>query len=194
MKETGGSLISVTQALSVINQSYGPNENVIEIAAIRGSLVHSACAAYALGLFPMSNEETEGYFQSFKNWFDAHVCRVAMEPEQELKDEKLGLVGHMDLGHLILNDGRNVLLDIKTPVQYRSSWSLQLAAYWHLVKLATNLTIIKPGVLMLDPDGGTAKVKWVEEEEKMSMDQLFSLFMQALNLFKFMNNGKGGGK
>lgn len=186
-------MISVTQALSIISQNYGPDEAVIETAAQRGTAVHLVCAAYALGLFPMVTEETEGYFQSFKNWFDAHVSRVAMEPEKELRDEKLGLVGHPDL-IVELKNAELVLIDIKTPVAYRKTWSLQLAGYWHLVKKETGLTIIKPGVLMLDPNGRPAKVKWVEEEEKMGADHLFSLFCQVLNLCKFMNNGKGGGK
>lgn len=181
-------MISVTQALSIIAQDLGPEWRV-EAAAIRGQSVHSACAAYALGLFPMLTDETEGYFQSFQVWFDAHVSRVAMEPERELRDDKLGFLGHMDLGWLILNDGRNVLLDIKTPLQFRQTWSIQLAAYWHLVRKETGLTIIKPGVILLDSDGGKAKLKWVEEEEKLSIEQLFSLFCQCLNIYKYFENG-----
>lgn len=197
MEECNGireGMISVTQALSILKQDYGPNEDAIEAAALRGQSVHSACAAYSVGLFPMLTEETEGYFQSFQAWFDAHVFRVAMEPERELRDDKLGFLGHMDLGWLVLNDGRNTLLDIKTPVQFRQTWSVQLAAYWHLVRKETGLTIIKPGVILLDPCGGPAKVKWVDEEEKMSIEQLFSLFLQALNWYKFLRNGNGGRK
>ena len=184
-------MISVTRALKIIAQSYGPDDDVIEAAGIRGTLVHSACAAYATGYFPCVSLEVDGYVESFRTWFDANVDRVAMEPEIYLEDAKLGFYGHSDFGHLILKNGINALIDVKTPLQYRKTWALQLAAYHHLVRRVAKVNIIKPGVLMLDPDGGPAKLIWVEEREGMTVDQLFSLFHQALNLNNFMGGNNG---
>ena len=178
-------MISVTRALSVIDQDYGPQGRV-EAAALRGTRVHSACTSYAMGLFPCLDDEIEGYYASFKAWFDDNVDKVMMEPEIWLEDKVLGFGGHPDLPWVRLKNGKAVLIDLKTPVQYRRSWDLQMGAYWHLVRREADLTILDPAVLMLDQDGGLAKLEWVEEPE-----QKFSLFLQALNLWKFFN---GGGK
>jgi hypothetical protein len=186
-------MISVTQALSIISQDFGPDEARVERAAERGTETHNACTAYAVNLFPVLNEETEGYFYSFKNWWDVHVSKLIIAPETELRDDKLGFLGHCEFWWLVLSNGINALIDLKTPIQYRKMWAIQVGGgYWHLIKKETGLNIIKPGVLMLDPDGGAAKLKWVEEEEKMRADQLFSLFLQALNWYKYL--GDGGGK
>lgn len=183
-------MISVTQALSIIAQDLGP-EGRVEAAGIRGTRTHNACFAYALGLFPRLDYEIEGYFQSFRDWWEKMVISMEMEPEIELKDEKLGFLGHSDFWHLRLRDGRNTVLDLKTPVQYQKKWSLQVGGgYWWLAKQAAKVNL-EPSVLMLDPEGGKAKLIWVEEQEKMKCDQLFSLFMQCLNLFKYFKNGGG---
>ena len=181
----------VSEILSVLPKDFGPNQDVIELAAIRGTAVHDACIAYALGLFPVVDEDTAGYFRSFTAWWDDMVDAMKMTPETELKDEKMGYCGHPDYGHLILNNGRNTVLDLKTPVTYQRYWSLQLSAYWHLVRQATGLTVIEPSVLMLDPEGGQARMVWVEEKEGMRADQLFSLFCQTANLKRFLENGGG---
>jgi hypothetical protein len=176
-------MISVTQALSIIAQDLGP-EGRVENAAERGTRTHDACFAYVLGLFPVLDMEIEGYFQSFLDWWGKMVDKMMMEPEIELKDEKLGFFGHADFWHLRLQNGRNTVLDLKTPVQYQKKWSLQLGGYWWLAKQAARVPL-EPSVLMLDPDGGKAKLIWVEEQEKMKCDQLFSLFMQVLNIHKY---------
>jgi hypothetical protein len=184
-------MVSVTQALSVIAQDLGPADRV-EAAGIRGTATHNACISYALGYFPMLTLETEGYFESFQDWFDQYVDAVMMEPEKELRDEKMGFLGHPDFSWLVLKDGRNALVDLKTPVQYRKLWSIQVGGgYWYLVKKVSQINIIEPAVLMLDPYGGSARLVWIEEKEGMKADQLFSLFHQCLNLHNYMNNGGG---
>ena len=183
---------SVTEILSVLPHDFGPNDDVIEFAASRGQSVHAACAARASGLFPVIDEDTAGYYHSFTAWFNEMVDTVMMAPELELKDEKMGFMGHPDFSWLRLKNGRNTVLDLKTPVAYQRYWSLQVGGgYWHLVRITTGLTVIEPSVLMLDPGGGQARLVWVEEKEGMRADQLFSLFCQAMNLKRFLENGGG---
>ncbi|KKL98766.1 hypothetical protein LCGC14_1821120 [marine sediment metagenome] len=70
-------IISVTQALSPFSDFSGIDPEVLQHAAERGSRVHRACAAYALGFPALGlHDEDEGYFESFKGWFDEYVSDV----------------------------------------------------------------------------------------------------------------------
>ena len=179
-------MISVTQILGIINQDFGPDPDRVEAAADRGKRVHSACTAYALGLYPSLDSDTEGYFRSFKNWFDEMVREVILEPEMELVDSKWGFCGHPDFPWLRLKNGKNVLVDLKTPVQHRRIWDIQVGGgYWHLVRIHTGLTIIEPGCLLLDPDGGTARMQWVKNPE-----ECFSVFCGILKAKRFLNGDR----
>jgi hypothetical protein len=176
---TGGfkSVISVTKALSIISQDYGP-EGAVEKAASRGQTVHQACAAYALGLYPILSEETEGYFVSFKNWWKKMVDCLVIDPETEVKDEALGVVGHPDI-IVILKNGEVVLVDLKTPIAFKDMWKVQISTYRHLVKVDKNIIVDRCGALRLNSDGRPAKIDWIEKP-----DFWFSIFLQALNLHR----------
>ncbi|MBU0907199.1 MAG: hypothetical protein KKE05_03520, partial [Nanoarchaeota archaeon] len=69
-------LVSVTQALNVLKQVYPVSEDVLEAAQTRGTIVHKACASYAKNLWVTVPEEYQGYFNSFRNWFEQYVQDV----------------------------------------------------------------------------------------------------------------------
>ena len=176
---------SVTSILSVIAQDYGPDPDRIAVAAERGTRAHNACIAHSLGFYQIPDDDIIGYFHSFKGWFDEKVDLVVIKPEVELTDHKWHFCGHPDFPWLKLKDETDVIIDLKTPTQHRKIWDLQVGgAYWHLVRFHTGLLTIKPGCLMLDPDGGTARMVWIKNPE-----ECFSVFLGILNAKRFLQNG-----
>jgi hypothetical protein len=178
-------MISVTQVLSVIDQDLGP-EGRVEAAGIRGTRTHNACFAYALNFFPRLDIEIEGYFQSFVDWWVKMVDGLVLDPEPEVKDEKLGVIGHPDL-IVKLKSEEVVLIDLKTPAAFKDIWKVQIATYRYLIKVDKGISVDRCGSLRLNPEGGLAKIDWIDNP-----DFWFSIFLQALNLHRiFGKDGNG---
>ena len=172
-------MIRVTQPLSVYADfSHIPND-VLQNAARRGTAVHSACAAYADGLFiPPLEDDVAGFFDSFTAWFDMYVERVYFV-EEELADPTLGFYGHPDIGCRLV-DGRNMIIDYKTPVAASKTWAPQTSAYLHLARL--NRSEPYDGSMVLQPrkDGKPAKATTYQYH-----NEAFSIFLSALNAYRY---------
>jgi hypothetical protein len=173
--------IRVTEPLSIWfrDATQGVNPALIDAAAERGTAAHSYFAAHCQNLFvPALPEEIQGYFESFKTWFDKYVDHVFFV-EQEMTDEALGLVGHSDAG-LRLVDGRVVIVDWKTPVAESKTWGPQISAYLHLAK--KNRPEKYVGCMALQPkrDGGTAKATVYQYS-----DEMFAIYSSALNCYRY---------
>ena len=176
--ETNRDYPSVTQVLGLVTDFSNIRPEVLEHASQRGTQVHAYSAAYSRKLWvPRVPEDCAGYFQSFVSWSDTMVEEVLFV-ETEFIDDKLGYIGHPDLG-VILKGGIGALIDLKTPVALQKVWKAQLAAYLKPVQKKFP-QIKKAGSLRLDPDGGTAKMAWYDESERD-----FAAFVNLLFAFKY---------
>jgi len=172
--------IRVTEPLGVWfrDATQGVNPALIEAAAQRGTAAHSVFAAYCQGLFtPTLSGEIQGYFESFKTWFDKYVDRVFFV-ELEMVDEALGLIGHADAG-LRLADGRNVVADWKTPAAESKTWGPQVSAYLHLAKKNRPETYVGCMALQPNRDGGTARATVYQYS-----DEMFAIYLSCLNSYR----------
>lgn len=168
-------LPSVTRILSPWSNFGHVNPDVLANAAARGDRVHAACAAYALD-YPVERLEIgdTGYFESFREWFDATVEAVVCV-EEEYRDEKYGFMGHPDIV-AILRGGDSCVIDLKTPRTTSPSWRLQLAAYAHLTQAQRCFS------LRLSPTGGRAIVDEVKDWRRD-----FAIFLNALSVWRYFH-------
>jgi len=170
------SVFSVTRVLGKYSDFSAVSPDVLENAAERGKRVHAVCAAYAKGMPILIVEPSdEGYFESFKRWFDQYVDAVHFV-ETEFR-HPLGFVGHPDLGCRF--NGQNVVVDLKTPRTVSRLWEAQIAAYCaaaghHFGGEWAGLA------LRLDPDGGPAKATVYK-----NLSNAFAAFVSALNAHRF---------
>ena len=148
-------------------------------------MVHEACAAYARGIWMYVPEEWEGYFVSFKAWFDKYVVKV-VAVEQEVCHDRWGYIGHADLIALVagLTPKHTIaIIDYKTPVTINRRWMVQIAAYVEAAKKQYGVEI--GGALQLRKDGGLPKMTWVEDHNRA-----FAAFTGILSGWNYI---KGGG-
>ncbi len=148
-------------------------ERNLETAKERGTRVHAACGSYALGVWvaPLP-AEWQGYFESFKTWFDNFVDRVFFV-ERRLQCDTYCFTGKLDLGVQLI-DMRKVIVDLKTPLQESPTWCAQLAAYRYLSKFDECMS------LKLDPKGASARAIGYEHS-----DTDFAIFLNALNAYRY---------
>ena len=155
-------------------------ERHLETAKERGKKVHAACGSYALGLWvaPLP-EEWYGYFESFKTWFDNFVDRVFFV-EKRLQCDEFFFTGRLDLGVRLI-DRREMVVDIKTPLQESPTWCAQLAGYEYLaIRYDDIMDGIGSMALKLDPKGASAKAIVYQYS-----DDDFAAFLSALNAFRY---------
>lgn len=103
--------------------------------------------------------------------------------EQELKDEKLKLIGHCDLIAEI--HGELVVIDYKTSKKIDKSYGLQLAAYAHMANTQFGLKIDKGIILRADKDPD--KEKQLEVVEYIGLKKYWKIFRMGLMYYKFIN-------
>jgi hypothetical protein len=179
----GLKMYSVTAVLSPYfreaMEKSGVSMSTLEHASSKGTLVHSFCYRYALGIFGQKlPEDYAGYGQSFIKWADRYLKRVIWM-ERELVDPEFGYFGHPDIFCELIDQTFLSLIDLKTPIQYSTLWKLQLSAYRRLILVNKAWGIreemewplsgaktfdgwvpeIRCGSLQLDQDGGMPKYK-----------------------------------
>ena len=167
----------VTEVLEPYTDFSKIPEHILEQAKHRGTKVHSACAAYALGLFCPIPTEYAGYFLSFQQWFDTFVEEVVYV-EEGLVDETYGFQGHIDFYGRLKRLGM-ALIDLKTPIALYKQWKVQLAAYRRLLDIDRKKVEVVAS-LQLDPYGGIPKMTRYEESA-----QDFNIFLGLLNGYHF---------
>jgi hypothetical protein len=174
---------SVTQVLSPYQDFSMISEEVLQRATDRGTEVHAACSAYALGAWvrPLK-EDAQPYFDSFKAWFDGYVHLVILV-EKRLYDHVLGFHGRLDFCFQ-LKDFSLKVVDIKTPVAEQPTWKAQLSAYNRLIKISrSDLRDVGSMSLRLDPKGGDAKAVVYEYS-----DDDWAAFLSALNAYRYFKS------
>lgn len=157
---------------------------VLEAACARGTEVHDLCAAHALNLWVSEIPgRAAGFHQSFVRWFDSYVAEVHLV-EERIVHEALGYHGQLDLLITIKGDHGPSLWDLKTGAGLLPWWSLQVAAYDALARLQ-GFNPIRRGSIRLDRQGKRPKLT----EYTGFMERDFSIFMSALNVWRFFNEG-----
>lgn len=172
-------LIHVTSVLSGFLDFGGVNKTVLDEAKRRGTMIHSAAAAYAAGAFVVPVDPIyDGFYQSFKAWFDSYVDHVFFV-EQRIDDSEIyGITGMIDLGCQLI-DGRAVIVDHKTPLAESKTWKGQLAAYRYLSKKKYEIDF-ECMSLRLYINGAAAKASIYNYS-----DNDFMAFVHALSAYRY---------
>jgi hypothetical protein len=180
------SLPSVTEVLGPLNDFSMILPATLAHAARRGTRVHAACAALALGLFALPlDSECQPYVDSFEQWFNSAVAEV-IEVENRFYDWEFGYCGKVDLIARLKGDDSLSVIDLKTPTQPQKTWGVQLAAYAHLARYS-GFQVKRTFCLRLSREGKRPKKP---DEYTSQESQLFSIFLSQLNVWKFMEGCK----
>lgn len=182
---TYNSYHSVTQVLSPFTDFSGIPDFVLKRAAIRGTKVHAACVAYCLGVWVVPlDKSASGYFESFREWFDAYVKEVIF-CEKDLVDNVNKFKGRPDIVVKLVDENLWVV-DIKTPVTEGPTWKAQCAAYRHLVVKDRERSgfISNPltGALRINPDRAAKLIPYKYTEDD------FAAFLSALNAYRYFKS------
>lgn len=179
--------------------------HVLEVAALRGSEVHSWIrtkltahfAPYEL-LGPMKDILVP-YCESWKQWADLALDKVLVV-EAGIYCNCFHYYGHLDCVAMLKGDAAWTLLDWKTPILSKRSWISQLSAYKHLVE--GHLCICghekskhgfqdKPGCLDCDCReyvspriARTGVVKLKKDGKPATMEEYTGETLNAFNAFK----------
>jgi hypothetical protein len=170
----------VTEILGPYSDFSKVPSDVLEAAQERGTAVHEACAAYALGLYSPVSEELAGYFESFRSWFDRFVVEVCAV-EERVEHPKLGYCGHLDFCGLISGVRPKpvmAIVDYKSPMVESLTWHAQCAAYKEAAKEKYHVEVC--GALMLRKDGSLPKMVWIDDEPRA-----FAAFCAALSAYNY---------
>lgn len=156
-------------------------DQVLANACRRGSVVHLACSSYVkLGYnLPLHGPvEWNGYFDSFKKWFNENVYETILI-EHRMMHPVYNYTGQIDFVFR-LSTNEVVLTDIKTPLAESKTWKAQLASYDRLLIDCEHITVDDIMSLRLNPDGKEAKgVRYGGDRASH-----FNVFLSALNAYR----------
>lgn len=128
--------------------------DVVAYAGARGTKVHRICEAIISGLGEIGVEdETWGYVESFKKWWQLGLPVVEME--KRFWDDNLQLTGQLDL--IIDTSDGLAIVDLKTSSNPSKTWAAQGSAYAYLAKQA-GYNINKIFFLHLNKHGKVPKI------------------------------------
>ena len=146
--------LRVTTALYPFSGLQHIDPEVLAHAAERGTKVHKTCEGIVAGLGELGvDEETWGYVESFKKWWDTGIDVVEME--MRFWDDELHLTGQVDF---IINTPEGLaIVDIKTSSRPSKTWEAQGSAYAYLAK-NSGYDIKKIYFLHLNKHGKPAKL------------------------------------
>lgn len=125
--------LRVTNVLYPFSGLKDINPDIVAYAGARGTKVHKICEGIAEGLGEIGvDEETWGYVESFKKWWEKGIEVVKME-ERFWNDEN-HITGQIDF---IVNTADGLaIVDLKTSSKPSKTWPAQGAAYAFLAKEA----------------------------------------------------------
>lgn len=130
-EEKRKSYLRVTHILYQFSGMQNINADVLAHAAERGTKVHKICEGIMAGLGEIGvDEETWGYVESFKKWWNQSIEIVEME--KRFWDDEICLTGQVDL--IIRTPEGLDIVDLKTSSQPSKTWPAQGSAYAYLAK------------------------------------------------------------
>ena len=125
--------LRVTSVLYPFSNLQHINPEILARAAARGTKVHKICEAIVKGLGEIGvDEETWGYIESFKKWWETDIQVVMIE--KRFWNDALRLTGQVDF---IINTPEGLaVVDIKTSSRPSKTWQAQGNAYAYLASKA----------------------------------------------------------
>ena len=165
-KKTRENYTRVTNVLYPFSGLDKIDADIVAHAAERGTKVHKICEGIMEGLGEIGvEEETKGYVESFKLWWNRGHEVIMME--KRFWDDELEITGQVDL---ILNtpDGL-VIVDLKTSSKPSKTWPAQGAAYAYLAKKA-KYDIGKVFFLHLNKHGKEPKIYEYPVDDSFFLD------------------------
>jgi hypothetical protein len=153
-KNTRENYTRVTTVLYPFSELGSLDANIVAHAAERGTKVHKICEAIVESLGEMGvDEETRGYVESFKKWWELGHDVVMME--QRFWCDDLQITGQVDL--IIRIPEGLAIVDLKTSRKPSPTWMGQGSAYAYLAKKNKH-DIKKIFFLHLNKDGRDPKI------------------------------------
>ena len=128
-KLNGAVVPSVTQIMKPLSSALykGVDENVLKMAAERGTAVHNAIENFILFGIEDLGEERLGYFEAFKKWWK-DVKPEPLATEHRVYHKSLRYAGTADLPAII--EGKRIVVDYKTSATVNKMLTgVQLEAY-----------------------------------------------------------------
>ena len=161
----------VTEMLYPFSGLQNIDPEIVANAGERGTKVHNICEGIVAGLGEIGvDDETWGYVESFKKWWEKGVDVVVME--KRFWDDETEITGQVDF---IVNTPQGLaIVDIKTSSRPSKTWKAQGCAYAYLAK-REGYKIEKIYFLHLNKHGKEPKIY------EYSVDDLF--FLSILRTF-----------
>jgi hypothetical protein len=106
--------------------------------------------------------------------------------EIEVKDKKLGLIGHFDCAALM--NGKATIIDFKTSNKMRKSFPLQKAAYGYMLNKETGLKIDTGLTIRAHWNGET--VEFETKEYRDLIKDYWPKFLCCLKVWKYFNRSE----
>lgn len=153
IKHKGKDYVRVSQVLQPHTDFSHIPPSVLQNKADIGTRTHDAIHDFLLDKFPVLDEDTEPYFESFHRWY-TRMTPLFVETEKRYFDDELMLTGCVD-GVIELIPNKPTLIDFKTSVSESPTWIMQAHLYYYLalsrhleheflfIKLAKNGTLPK---------------------------------------------------
>ena len=125
--------LRVTHVLYPFSGLQNIDTEVLAKAGRRGTKVHKICEGIITGIGEIGvDEETLGYVESFKLWWEKGV--EVIKVEERFWDDVLELTGQVDL--IIKTEEGLAIVDLKTSSRPSKTWEAQGSAYAYLAKKA----------------------------------------------------------
>ncbi len=160
--------LRVTNVLYPFSGLQNIDADVLAHAAARGTKVHKICEGIVSGLGEIGvDDETRGYVESFKKWWDLGIDVVEME--RRFWNDELRITGQVDF--IIKTADGLAIVDIKTSSKPSSTWPAQGAAYAYLAK-AAGYKITKIYFLHLNKSGKVPKIYEYPVDDSFFLDIL----------------------
>jgi hypothetical protein len=154
--------------------------DILQYACDRGTEVDRLCGCIVREEFAIVSPECQPYIDSFLKWYDLLVEKTILDHER-LAHPVWRYHGELDI-FCQLKDGRNALIDLKTPVALKKAWRLQLSGYRELL-IADGYRVDCAGSLRLSPTGKMARLDWYDNTAED-----FNYFIMALKLHEYLAN------
>lgn len=154
------------------------NPDIVAHAAQRGTKVHKICEGIIQGLGELAvEEETRGYVESFKLWWQKGHKVVVVE--KRFWDDDLHLTGQVDL--ILETEKGLTIVDLKTSSRPSPTWKAQGCAYAYLAK-KSGYDVKSICFLHLNKSGKEAKIyEYVPDD---------SFFLAILLVYEYFFKGK----
>lgn len=155
--------------------------DIVANAAARGTKVHDICESIAKGFGEFGVEdETWGYVQSFKKWFETNPEILLIE--KRFWDDELKITGQVDF--ICRIDGKSVVVDLKTSSKESKTWAVQGSAYAYLAE-KNNHDISKIHFIHLNKHGLLPRI--------CEYDVDHSLFLDTFRVYNHFYREKSNG-